>query len=127
MWYLGDGIFSAARLTAGGSLVGGIGGGVLTGGSAVGCMFATNGGPPVYALYGGGVLLFVLGGNSVLSIREAARLRPHDDSEVVADQNGTSASASSPKRLFQFQKIIPDEVVTSHDRNNDVVANGAGW
>ena len=83
--------------------------------------------PPVYALYGGGVLLFVLGGNSVLSIREAARLRPHDDSEVVADQNGTSASASSPKRLFQFQKIIPDEVVTSHDRNNDVVANGAGW
>ena len=53
MWYLGDGIFSAALLTAGGSLVGGIGGGVLTGGSGVGCMFANNGGPPGYALYGG--------------------------------------------------------------------------
>ena len=53
MWSLGDGIFSASLLPAGGFLVGGIDGGVLTCGSVVGCMFANNGGPPGYALYGG--------------------------------------------------------------------------
>ena len=99
---------------------------------------------PAYTLYGGIVLLVVLGGNSIISIREAAKLRPNDleenseiggDSSIIGGQNGatstTPASTSTPKKLFKFQKVMPDEFVVNGSRRNDDVisaaADGAGW
>ena len=95
--------------------------------------------PPVYTFYGGIILLVVLGGNSMISIREAAKLRPNEeedneiggDNSVVVSRNGgfNPASTSTPKKLFQFQKIIPDEFESNYNRRNVITSadDGAGW
>ena len=85
--------------------------------------------PPTYTVYGGIVLLIVLGGNSIMSIREVTRVRSTDEGENdqgIADVHVNASAQYSPKKLFQFQKIMPD-VVVSNDHHVITTAAGGGW